>query len=81
MKTVTRALKAGLCALAAGGALLASTPAASAESWHWHSRHETWLGCQTYATITFPSWQADRLKCEIEGTWSPWQTYALYIYY
>ncbi|GGT11167.1 hypothetical protein ACFFV7_35760 [Nonomuraea spiralis] len=81
MKTVTRALKASLCALAAGGALLAAAPAASAESWHWISRHDTWVGCHTMAVVDFGGWPSERVKCEIEGTWSPWQTYALYVYY
>lgn len=81
MKTVERALKAGLCALAVGGMLLASSPAASAASWHWVARFDLWAACQTRMITHYGGWNADHVKCEIDGTWHPTQTYSLYLYY
>ncbi|MEV4188200.1 hypothetical protein AB0J63_06675 [Streptosporangium canum] len=81
MKAVKRALKVGLCALAVGGALLASVPAASAAEWHWHSRYSSWVACQTNTLTQFGGWNAEHVKCEIDGTWNPFQTYSLYLYY
>lgn len=81
MKAVKRALRAGLCTLAVGGVLLTSVPAASAAAWHWHSRYPTWVGCQASILAGFGGWNANHVKCEIDGTWSPSQTYSLYLYY
>ncbi|MER5321200.1 hypothetical protein [Streptosporangium roseum] len=80
MKAVKRALKVGLCALTVGGTLLASVPVASAAEWHWQGRYPDWVTCQANTVFRFGGWPADRVKCEIDGTWHPFQTYSLYTY-
>ncbi|AWS43523.1 hypothetical protein [Streptosporangium sp. 'caverna'] len=89
MKDVKGALKAALCTLAVSGALLAPLPVASAASsstaadpsWHWTERFNTWVACQGRTITQYGGWNADHVKCEIDGTWSPPQTYSLYLYH
>jgi hypothetical protein len=79
---IKQAVKAGLCTLAAGGVLLAVAPAAQADSWHRLSTHDTYAGCMTWLVLNgYGGTPADRVKCELDGTWHPFQTYGSYVRY
>ncbi|MEZ0116034.1 hypothetical protein ABH920_010076 [Catenulispora sp. EB89] len=81
MKTTKRKLKISVCTMAAVSTLMLAAPAAYADDWHRVDTSNTWAGCQTYLLINFGNWPADRVKCEIDGSWTPWQTYGGYVYY
>jgi hypothetical protein len=81
MKARKQKLRIGACAMAAASALMFAAPAAHAADWHRVDTSDTWVGCQTYLTIYYGGWPVDRVKCEIDGSWTPWQTYGGYVYY
>ncbi|MCO6009248.1 hypothetical protein NE236_30185 [Actinoallomurus purpureus] len=62
--------------------LALAAPAAHAAEWHRVSTSQTLAGCNlTFIALGYGGWPTDRLKCELDGPWSPWQTYGGYVYY
>ncbi|MFD1541604.1 hypothetical protein [Nonomuraea guangzhouensis] len=81
MKAIKRALTAGLGAAVVSGALLAGALPAHASSWHRVHTSSDFVTCHAYILVTYGGWPADRVKCELDGTWHPFQTYGVYIWY
>ncbi|MFI6791438.1 hypothetical protein ACIBG4_29320 [Nonomuraea sp. NPDC050383] len=81
MKAIKKALIAGLGAAAISGALLAGALPAQAESWHRVDTANSIVTCNAFLLLNYPAWHPSRVKCELDGTWHPFQTYGAYIWY
>jgi hypothetical protein len=81
VKALKKALAAGLGASAISGALLTGALPAQAASWHRVHTSDTFITCNTYMIAVYGGRPANRVKCELDGTWHPFQTYGIYIWH